>query len=141
MFVCHDANALNIYILETQTKYCKSVQGDCRHIPGACPTDRCIFQEKVSKFLSYYECQCPDGYTGNGIQCFDADGNAPVSADVYVELDMTMTNEFETFPFDGSEISNGVELQSLITEMGNVDSSCTSAGTCSSAFNYTEINN
>jgi len=94
-----------------------------------------------SKFLSYYECQCPEGYTGNGIQCLDAEGNPPPAPDTFVELDITVTNEFETFPFDGSEISNGVELQSLITEMGNVESSCISAGTCSSTFNYTEINN
>ena len=62
-------------------KYCKSVQGDCRHIAGACPPERspesdhqsqrllvlfrCEFQEKLSKYMSYYKCQCPDGFTGS----------------------------------------------------------------------------
>merc|ERR1719367_2439079 len=27
---------------QTNQKYCKSVQGDCRHIPGACPAERCV---------------------------------------------------------------------------------------------------
>ena len=46
-----------------------SVQGDCKHITGACPGDRCQFQGKV-KGKSYSQCVCPEEYEGNGIQCY-----------------------------------------------------------------------
>jgi len=120
-------------------KYCKSVQGDCRHIAGACPPERCEFQEKLSKYMSYYECQCPDGFTGNGLQCMDANGTWAVSGDAYVELEMTLKSEVETFPFDPSTaLPQGVELQDLIDQMDSVD--CSGSG-CTSSFNINEINN
>ena len=25
--------------------------------------------------MRVYKCECKDGYTGNGVQCFDQDGN------------------------------------------------------------------
>merc|ERR1711862_865098 len=50
---------------QTNQKYCKSVQGDCRHIPGACPAERCVKVKDINKYMKYYECQCPDGYEGN----------------------------------------------------------------------------
>jgi len=127
-------------------KYCKSVQGDCRHISGACPPERCIKQGKVPgkpyKHLTYYECECADGYTGNGIQCMDANGTWAVSGDAYVELEMTLTSEVETFPFDPStDLPTGVELQDLIDQMGSVDNSCSSGAGCTSSFNQETINN
>ena len=130
-------------------KYCKSVQGDCRHISGACPPERwalpclslvhtavlnwpirdknmwchqlllgsfrCEFQSKINKYMKYYECECADGYTGdysavvttvslhlvkisisgNGLQCFDANGTMAISGDAYVELEMTLKSEVE----------------------------------------------
>ena len=76
---------------------------------------RCIKQGKVPgkpyKHLTYYECECADGYTGdhhlqppffviyfnpflgNGIQCMDANGTWAVSGDAFVELEMTLTSE------------------------------------------------
>jgi len=121
--------------VQNNQKYCKSVQGDCRHISGACPADRCIKTEQVNKYLSYYECQCPAGYTGNGIQCMDADGNFLPAPDTVVDVTMKLTQEVETFPFTGSEIETGAELQHLIEEMEDVDCS---TGTCSSSFTLTE---
>merc|ERR1712110_986849 len=127
-------------------KYCKSVQGDCRHISGACPPERCIKQGKVPgkpyKHLTYYECECADGYTGNGIQCMDANGTWAVSGDAHVELEMTLTSEVETFPFDPStDLPTGVELQDLIDQMGSVDNTCSSGAGCTSSFNQATINN
>jgi len=127
---------------QNQQKYCKSVQGDCRHISGACPPERCEFQGKQGKFLKYYECQCADGYTGNGLQCFDANGTMAVSGDAHVDLEMTLTSQVETFPFDPStDLPTGVELQDLIDQMGSVDSTCSSGAGCTSSFNLNEINN
>merc|ERR1712032_999919 len=130
-------------------KYCKSVQGDCRHISGACPAERCKFQGKVAckktclnKQLNYYECQCADDYTGNGLQCFDVNGTMAISGDAIVDLTMTLKSEVETFPFDPStDLPTGVELQDLIDQMGSVDSSCSSGSGCTSSFNINEINN
>ena len=67
--------------------------------------------------MKYYECQCADDYTGdyiavftvclylvnisispvsgNGLQCFDANGTMAVSSDAYVELEMTLKSEVE----------------------------------------------
>ena len=65
-----------------------------------------------NKFLTYYECECADGYTGdfnsykkytlvwhkwplqgNGLQCFDANGTMAVSGDHIVDLTMTLTSK------------------------------------------------
>merc|ERR1712110_422726 len=128
---------------QNQQKYCKSVQGDCRHISGACPPERCEFQEKINKKMKYYECECPEGYTGNGLQCYDEnDGTLLVTEDAEIELAMTLKSEVETFPFDPStDLPTGVELQDLIDQMGSVDTSCSSGSDCTSSFNINEINN
>merc|ERR1711953_1428866 len=34
-------------------KYCTSVQGDCRHIPRACPESRCQTSRKINKYLTH----------------------------------------------------------------------------------------
>merc|ERR1712029_202985 len=141
-----DSKAGSRCAAQKDQKYCKSVQGDCRHISGACPPERCIKQGKVPgkpyKHLTYYECECADGYTGNGIQCMDANGTWAVSGDAFVELEMTLTSEVETFPFDPStDLPTGVELQDLIDQMGSVDNSCSSGAGCTSSFNQATINN
>merc|ERR1712113_85620 len=125
---------------QTNQKYCKSVQGDCRHIPGACPAERCVKVKDINKYMKYYECQCPEGYEGNGIQCFDTTtGEQLVQSDQYVELDLTLSQNISTFPFDGSNLPTGVELQNLINEMGNVAGSC--SGACEATFNESVVEN
>lgn len=126
---------------QNNQKYCKSVQGDCRHIQGACPPEQCVYQEKLNKYLKYHECECPDGYTGNGLQCKDSNGTWAVSADQQVEVEMVLTTNLTTFPFTGAELTTGAELQSLITEMNNVDSSCSGAASCSATFNSETVDN
>ena len=57
-------------------RYCDAIIGDCRHIPHACdPNAECVFSTKFGKSMRVYKCECKDGYTGNGVQCFDQDGN------------------------------------------------------------------
>ena len=94
--------------------------------------------EQINKYMSYHECQCPDGYTGNGIQCKNADGEFMASPDTIVDVTMKLTQYVETFPFTGTEIETGAELQHLIEEMEDVDCS---TGTCSSSFTLTETEN
>ena len=96
----------------------------------------------VGKYLKYHECQCPAGFTGNGMQCVNENGTFYVNPDQQVELTMTLTQEIETFPFTGAEIETGAELQSLINEMGEVETSCAAAGdACSATFNETVVEN
>merc|ERR1712121_113195 len=125
---------------QTNQKYCKSVQGDCRHIPGACPSERCVKVKQINKYMKYYECQCPEGYEGNGIQCFDTQtGEQLVLSDQYVDLQLTLSQNISTFPFDGTNLPTGVELQNLITEMGNVAGSC--SGACEATFQESIVEN
>ena len=42
-------------------------------------------------FLCFFSALIP--VTGNGLQCFDANGTMAVSGDAYVELEMTLKSE------------------------------------------------
>jgi len=117
-------------------KYCTSCQGDCRHIPGACP-GRCVNQGKVNKFTKHSQCVCPEGYSGNGIQCYNANGTLLADPNTHVELTMDITTEEDEFPFTGENFSSSAELQTLITEMGSVESGC-NGGDCEATFTQTE---
>jgi len=75
------------------------------------------------------------------MQCVNENGTFYVNPDTIVDLTMTLTQEIETFPFTGAEIETGAELQSLITEMGSVETSCSAGHTCSATFNQTEVEN
>ena len=76
------------------------------------------------------------------MQCYDADGNKLVSPDQFVEVEMTLNQTVETFPFTGSNIETGVELQSLIESMENVDNTCATASNgCSATFESTDVEN
>ena len=112
-----------------------SVQGDCKHITGACPGDRCQFQGKV-KGKSYSQCVCPEEYEGNGIQCY-SNGTVLADPNTQISLDITLQSEELKFPFDGDDFSHSAQLASLITEMGNVESSC-SGDQCEATFNQNE---
>jgi len=117
-------------------KYCTSVQGDCRHIPRACPESRCQTSRKINKYLTHSQCECPQGYKGNGIQCY-SNGTLLADPKTQVELQMNIMTEEYQFPFTGEGFSSSVELQALITEMGSVESGCSNKQ-CQATFNQTE---
>ena len=75
------------------------------------------------------------------MQCVNENGTFYVNPDQQVELTMTLTQEIETFPFTGAEIETGAELQSLINEMGSLETSCAAGDTCSATFNETVVEN
>merc|ERR1711874_452505 len=116
-------------------KHCVSVQGDCKHITGACPGDRCQFQGKV-KGKSYSQCVCPEEYEGNGIQCY-SNGTLLADPDTQVELEMNIMSEEYQFPFTGQDFSNSANLELLITELEKVESNCNSAD-CEANLNQSE---
>merc|ERR1712223_2035896 len=116
-------------------KHCVSVQGDCKHITGACPGDRCQFQGKV-KGKSYSQCVCPEEYEGNGLQCY-SNGTLLADPDTQVELEMNIMSEEYQFPFTGQDFSNSANLELLITELEKVESNCNSAD-CEANLNQSE---
>merc|ERR1712244_46378 len=75
----------------TNQKYCASQQGDCKHIGYCDPNATCKKKANVGKFGQYWQCECNKGYTGNGIQCMDGDGNLSAQPGQQVEVTLTMT--------------------------------------------------
>ena len=65
--------------------------------------------------------------------------NRTILADpnTHVDLQMDIMTEKYEFPFTGEGFSSSVELQALITEMGNVESGCGNQQ-CQATFNQTE---
>ena len=108
-----------------------SVKGDCQHITGACPRDRC--QPSGKKFS---QCVCPEGYVGNGIQCY-SNGTVLADPNTQISLDISIQSEELKFPFDGDDFSHSAELASLINEMEEVESTCNGAQ-CEATFNENE---
>ena len=117
--------------LEKDRRECVSVKGDCKHITGACPTEQC---QPAGK--KYSQCVCPEGSVGNGIQCY-SNGTVLADPNTQISLDITLQSEELKFPFDGDDFSHSAQLASLITEMGNVESSC-SGDQCEATFNQNE---
>jgi len=120
---------------QTNQKYCTSVQGDCGHIPAACP-GRCESQGKINKYQKHSQCECPLGYSGNGIQCY-SNGTLLADPNTHVELQMDIMTETHEFPFTGEGFTSSAELQTLINEMGSVETGCDSQQ-CQATFNQTE---
>merc|ERR1712126_285683 len=71
----------------------------------------------VGKFGQYWQCECNKGYTGNGIQCMDGDGNLSAQPGQQVEVTLTMTaGLYEDAPVE-NEFSHGDAMESLLDEM------------------------
>ena len=55
----------------------------------------------------------------------------------HVELQMDIMTETQEFPFTGEGFTSSAELQTLINEMGSVETGCDSQQ-CQATFNQTE---
>merc|ERR1711915_117185 len=107
-------------------KYCDSVVADCRHIPNACdPNAKCAKKRKLGKRV-LYECKCKDGYTGNGIQCFDSDGNLSKDPKQIVELTMVLNSSYYVYPHQSGLFPVLPGSDELVSAMHAVESVCTS---------------
>ncbi|XP_023336493.1 uncharacterized protein LOC111707593 [Eurytemora carolleeae] len=112
-------------------KYCDAVIGDCRHITNACdPNATCKFSKKFASFR-IHKCVCNPGYTGNGVQCFDQDGNLSQDPSKIVEVEMTLNSDFYVYPHESEQFPFGPELDTLFSEMNAVVNACT-GGDCTS---------
>merc|ERR1712179_24390 len=101
-------------------KYCTSLQGDCKHIPGCDFNAECKYQKDLGTYLKYYECKCKeeDGWIGNGIQCQDINGTMSYSPFKRVEVEIKIESENYTYPAPDN-LSLGESMNTLISEMGN----------------------
>ena len=108
--------------------YCKNQQGDCKHIPGCDVNAECKFKKKLSRYLSYWQCECQKPWKGNGIQCQDVNGTLSSPPNLGVEMTLSLTKEEYTYPFNNGELSLGEKMEALNQEMnevaGNVCDSC-----------------
>jgi len=106
-------------------KYCDSVVGDCYHIPSACdPNAKCVFDKKKGR-RKLYKCECKDGYTGNGIQCKDANGNLSVDPKEVVKMTMVLNSTYYVHPHGSGLFPVQPGTDALISAMSDVVSACT----------------
>merc|ERR1712107_958394 len=92
----------------------------------------------VGKFGQYWQCECNKGYTGNGIQCMDGDGNLSAQPGQQVEVTLTMTaGLYEDAPVE-NELSHGDAMESLLAEMETAGGPC-AGDDCEATFEVTEV--
>jgi len=119
-----------------QAKWCGGVPGDCRHIPHACDANaRCVKVEEVNKYKSLYQCRCNKGYQGNGVQCFDKDGNMGIHPNEMVTVNLKMNSDYYLYPNKPDQLPNGAFMNHLMSEMSAVNGTC-SNDQCEVTYNY-----
>lgn len=117
------------------TKYCDSVIGDCRHISNACdPNAECKMDRKFANTW-LYKCECKDGYTGNGVQCFDKDGNLSPNPTEQVELNINLDSDFYVYPHVDGEYNDSTSVADLKDGMKKLNNKCKRKEGCSASFN------
>jgi len=121
---------------------CDSVPGNCKHMDGVCDSQaECKFSVKFGE-REHWACQCnaPD-WTGNGIQCFDKDGNpSPETTSTSsgdVRLTLAVTNDYYVYPHNSSEFPLGpgeTDLLTSITDLFTAGASCAADTSCNGTF-------
>ena len=129
------------FILGKNKNYCKSQQGDCKHIAACDGNAECKFKEKVSRYISYWQCQCDGGFKGNGVQCMDGNGTLSLPSDLRVEVTLSIMKEEYTYPYTSGEFVLGEKMEALNQEMSEVAGGVCNSDNCQSTFNQTEQNN
>merc|ERR1712013_758405 len=117
--------------------YCKNQQGDCKHTPGCDVNAECKFKKKLSRYLSYWQCECQKPWKGNGIQCQDANGAFSSPPNLGAEMTLSLTKEEYTYPFNNGELSLGEKMEALNQEMNGVAGNVCDGDSCNATFNQT----
>jgi len=123
------------------SEYCDSVPGDCRHIAGVCDSQaQCQFMVQFGE-REHWQCKCNPGWTGNGLQCFDSDGNPSPetisSSSGDVKLTLAVSTDFYVYPHTSSEFPMGpgeTNLLTNITELFTAGASCAADSSCNGTF-------
>merc|ERR1711884_21298 len=118
------------------TNVCDSVIGDCRHIPTACdPNADCVVWKPFAK-TKLYRCKCKKGYTGNGVTCFDKDGNISQNPDEKVNVKIDLTSDFYVHPHVDGEYNDSTSIKNLKKKMKKVENKPACNGPdCSVTYN------
>jgi hypothetical protein len=119
---------VNHCAMPKNSKFCDMIKQSCKYMGK----DIC---DSMAECNDMGKCECKAGWTGNGVQCVDENGNfAPENN---VEVSMTVTNEFFVYPDGSDEYPMGPSTDNLFSEMEglvNGGSTCSMTG-CS--FNKT----
>jgi len=116
--------------------YCDSVIGDCRHIPAACSSEaKCVPGKLFGKNTQLYRCKCNEGYTGNGVDCFDADGELAAAAAESVEMSLTLGSDYYVYPHMSGLFPTDPAVQQLIDSMAATSGQCVGGDKCEATFN------
>ena len=89
----------------------------------------------------HWQCKCNAGWTGNGLQCFDSDGNpspeTTPSSSGDVRLTLAVSTDFYVYPHTSSEFPLGpgeTNLLTNITELFTAGASCAADSSCNGTF-------
>jgi len=122
--------------------YCNSTPGDCLHINKCDSQATCVFDVKFGKHREHYSCVCNDGWVGNGIQCFDADGNPSVeveggSGSTDVSLTLAVSSKYYVYPHNSSQfpaVQGEEDLINNITTLFENGATCANREGCNGTF-------
>ena len=87
----------------------------------------------------HHECSCKPGWTGNGIQCYDSDGNPsePQTSTGDVRMTLAVTNDYYVYPHNSAEFPLGpgeTNLLENITALFDAGASCAAGNGCNGTF-------
>ena len=82
---------------------------------------------------------CKAGWTGNGIQCYDSDGNPSeeTSSSGDVRVSLAVTNDYYVYPHNSSDFPLGpgeINLLSNITALFTAGATCAADNTCNGTY-------
>jgi len=123
----------------TDTDYCDSVPGNCLHINKCDEEAECVFDVKFGD-REHHECRCKPGWTGNGLQCYDSDGNPsepPTTSSGDVKMTLAVTNDYYVYPHNSAEFPLGpgeTNLLENITALFDAGASCAAGNSCNGTF-------
>jgi hypothetical protein len=82
-----------------------------------------------------YKCECKTGYTGNGVQCYDQDGNLSPNPNEQVEMSIDLKSEFYVHPHVDGQYNDTVSIANLKGAMEKLSDNVCEQKDCS--VNYT----
>lgn len=120
--------------------YCNSTPGNCLHINKCDSQATCTFEAKFGKHREHHSCVCNAGWTGNGIECFDASGAPSVetgSGGTDVSLTLAVSSKYYVYPHNSSQfpaVQGEVDLINNITNLFESGATCANREGCNGTF-------
>jgi len=127
----------------TDNGYCTAAPGDCLRIHGCDSQATCEFDVKFGSDTEHHQCQCGQGWVGNGVQCYDSSTGASSpelpagSSSGDVSLTLAVTNQYYVYPHDSAQFPTAegeTELLDNITALFDSGASCASRDSCNGTF-------